>query len=136
MRERFDQRSGVEAIRFRKLIELCHLRHENTVREFECFRQRRLEDGTARCIRAWFEDCPDAMASITTAQSLQSLSNRGGVVSKVINHLDPLLFPAELLAARDSFERFERAPNLCHRDAIKPRGRRGHGGVANIKLSR
>src|SRR3954447_8982446 len=98
MSERFDQRSRIQAIFFRNLIELGHLGYENAVGKFQRLRQLGLKDCTSRCVGAGFENRPDAMAGITTAQGLQRLSDCSGMMSEIINDLHAPLFSAKLLA--------------------------------------
>ena len=68
-------------------------------------------------------------------ERLQCLSNRSGMMPKIVDHCDAASFAAKLLAARNAQETGERAGDFCRRHIVKARRRRRHRSVMNIEFA-
>src|SRR2546423_14098741 len=63
------------------------------------------------------------------------LADRRRMMREVVDRLDPALFAAHFLPARDSLKALERLAHVCQRNPIEPRGRNRHRGVAHVEFA-
>ena len=68
-------------------------------------------------------------------QRRQRLRDRGGMMTKIVNHFYPVHFAADFLPSRHSFELRQRCADGLVRHAIKFRGRNRHCGVADVEFA-
>ena len=109
---------GVQAIMRRKLVHSRNPGQNNAVSKFESLRKGALKNCASRGVGAGLKNRPDFVSRVSMAQSEQCLSNRRGVMPKIVNYFDSVDFSAEFLPARHAVKTYQRAANFLQWQSI------------------
>ena len=94
-----------------------------------------MKNSAACRVGAGLEYGPHPVSAISVTESLQRVRDRGGMMTKIVNHLNATRFAAKLLPARDPGETLECAGDCRRGHIVKSRRRRRHCGVVNVEFA-
>ena len=126
----------LEALVFGQLVEAGDLRNKNPVGLGKSFWQVVLKHGASGGVRSRFKESPQTDGAEFFAKPGERFADGGRVVTEVVDDRDAVDCATNFLAAADALEGCQRGADFFDWNAVVVGCRGGHGGVADIEVTR